>query len=253
MKISIITVCFNSEIFIQRCIDSVSNQTEKVFEHILVDGDSNDRTMEILREYAKRNEGYNKVLVSEKDHGIYDAMNKGLSMASGDYVWFLNSDDKLTDSRVIDFIKKQLIKETVIMIAGVTRIRSKDKILRMYRPFEKHKRFIPQQPHPSLLINLNFLRSNNIKFDSKKIIASDYKMQMEVIKNGGNTTIYNRVFSDQYAGGISNSSIKYKLLGLFESYVAFNEVFGKGGLKNTIYKFFFKFSQLGFRKNTQAK
>jgi len=249
MKISLITVCFNSDKFIQRCIDSVSNQTEKVFEHILIDGDSSDRTIDILRDYTSNNDGYRKELVSESDQGIYDAMNKGLSMASGDYVWFLNSDDKLTDSSVIAFIKKELYKKDATMMAGVTRIRNKDKILRMYRPFKQHKQFIPQQPHPSLLIKLDFLRSNNITFDSKKIIASDYKMQMEVIKNGGNTTIYDRVFSDQYAGGISNSSVKYKLLGLFESYIAFNEVFGKGGLKNTIYKFFLKFSQLRFKKN----
>ena len=243
MKISIITVCFNSEKFIQRCIDSVRCQKTSVSEHILIDGNSTDKTLEILNKYINYDDGYKKTIISEKDDGVYDAMNKGLNMAKGDYVWFLNSDDKITDCDVVSDIRKILFKDKSTMIVGSTRIMNEKNIVRMYNPILPNKRFIPQQPHPSLLVSLEFLLTNNITFDSQKLIASDYKMQLEVIKNGGEMSISNRVFSDMYVGGISNSSIKYKFLGWFESYIVFNEVFGSGGLKNTMYKIFSKLHQ----------
>jgi len=243
MKISIITVCFNSEKFIQRCIDSVRCQKASVLEHIIIDGNSTDRTLEILNNYINYHDNYKKKMISERDYGVYDAMNKGLIMATGDYVWFLNSDDKLTDCNVISDIKETLLNKNSTMIVGSTRIRSEKKIIRIYSPIKPNKRFIPQQPHPSLLINLKFLRNKDILFDSNKLIASDYKMQLEVIKNDGDTSICNRVFTDMYVGGISNSSINYKLRGWFESCIVFNEVFGRGGIKNTAYKVFSKVFQ----------
>lgn len=243
MKISIITVCFNSEKFIQRCIDSVRHQKTSAYEHILIDGQSNDKTIEIINNYINYNDHYKKKVISEKDNGVYDAMNKGLNIATGDYVWFLNSDDMLTDLNVISDITEILLKHKTTMIAGSTRIVNEKKLIRRYNPVEANERFIPQQPHPSLLINLEFLRNKNIVFDSQKSIASDYKMQLEVIKNDGETSIFNRVFTDMYVGGISNSTLKYKLMGWFESYIAYNEVFGKGGFLNSLYKIGSKMSQ----------
>lgn len=243
MNISLVTVCFNSEKYIQRCIDSVRSQKTSVKEHILIDGNSSDRTLEIINSYINCDDNYKKSVISEADNGVYDAMNKGLQMATADYVWFLNSDDMLTDCDVISDIKDLLLKRKPIMIAGSTRIMSEKKVIRIYSPIEANKRFIPQQPHPSLLVNLQFLRTKNIVFDSKKLIASDYKMQLEVIKNGGDISIVNRIFSDMYVGGISNSSIKYTLLGWSEACNAFNEVFGRGGIKNTVYNVFSKVFQ----------
>lgn len=243
MKISIITVCYNSEKHIKRCINSVKHQTEKIYEHILIDGDSSDQTLNILNKYIDQNDGYSKKLISEKDNGVYDAMNKGLKIASGDYVWFLNSDDKLADISVVSYLQQNFNKEKPTMIVGATKIINDKKTIRIYSPFKINNRFIPQQPHPSMLVNLNFLRTYKIFFDTSKLIASDYKMQLEVIKHKGVTLISNRIFTYMYVGGISNSTLQYKVLGWYESCQVYNEVFGRGGMKNTVFKIMTKFSQ----------
>ncbi|KIL49929.1 glycosyltransferase [Jeotgalibacillus soli] len=104
-KISIITACFNSEETIEQTIQSVINQTYDNVEYILIDGASSDGTMEIVNKYRDRI----AVLVSEKDGGVYDAFNKGIEYASGEYILFLNSDDYFFAESVIeqlaDFLK----------------------------------------------------------------------------------------------------------------------------------------------------
>lgn len=92
MLFSIITVCFNSEKTIERTIKSVLGQTCQDYEYILVDGASADRTLEIIRQYEPLFQGRMKV-ISEKDRGIYDAMNKGIIASSGEVVGIINSDD----------------------------------------------------------------------------------------------------------------------------------------------------------------
>src|ERR1043166_6204978 len=104
MKISIITVCYNSERYIKDAIDSVLHQTYKDIEYIIVDGASKDKTVEIIKSYGNRITKF----VSEPDKGIYDAMNKGLKMASGDYLGILNSDDFYIDNNVIENVVNEL-------------------------------------------------------------------------------------------------------------------------------------------------
>ena len=98
--ISIITVCFNSEKTIQQTINSVNNQNYKFLEHIFIDGQSNDNTVNII----KKNMKPNYLLISEKDDGIYDAMNKGIKIAKGDIILILNSDDIFYDHFTLDNI-----------------------------------------------------------------------------------------------------------------------------------------------------
>lgn len=92
MKISIITVCYNSAKTISRTLESVLGQTYPDYEYILVDGGSTDQTLDIIREYEPKFQGRMRY-ISEKDNGIYDAMNKGIRMASGEIVGIVNSDD----------------------------------------------------------------------------------------------------------------------------------------------------------------
>lgn len=236
VKLSLVTVCFNSEKHLRRCLDSVKRQLLTIHEHIIIDGESTDNSLAILKKYAKEDDGYVKRVVSEPDEGIYDAMNKGLSMADGDYVWFLNSDDMLADVNVTIDIHRALSQKHPAMYAGTTRIKSAKKIARMYRPSALNSFYVPQQPHPSLLTAVDFLRTHGIEFDSKKVIASDYKMQLEVVKAGGEIIIEDRILTDMYLGGVSNSSLRYKILGFRESISVYNEVFGKGGTRNAVCK-----------------
>ncbi len=95
MKISIITVAFNEEKNIKKTIESVLNQTSDSFEYIICDGKSDDKTVEIAKEYknAFSEKGVSYIINSEKDKGIYDGMNKGIDLATGDYIFFLNAGD----------------------------------------------------------------------------------------------------------------------------------------------------------------
>jgi glycosyltransferase involved in cell wall biosynthesis len=90
MKISVITVCLNAEGTIRGCLDSVAEQTHPDIEHLIIDGASNDGTVEIARSYPHVAE-----ILSQRDSGLYDAMNKGVVRSNGDYVLFLNADDRL--------------------------------------------------------------------------------------------------------------------------------------------------------------
>lgn len=102
VKISIITVCYNAEQTISRTLRSVSEQTYSDIEYIIVDGESQDKTVELIQTLAPQ-----ALVTSRKDKGIYDAMNKGLMRATGDYVWYLNAGDALPSPNTVEAIVSQ--------------------------------------------------------------------------------------------------------------------------------------------------
>lgn len=106
MKISVITVCYNCENEIYNTLESVAQQTNKEFEYIVIDGHSTDKTLEVVKAFHNRIN--NMIVVSEEDQGIYDAMNKGVRAASGEYVFFLNAGDVFFDELVLHKIKDSL-------------------------------------------------------------------------------------------------------------------------------------------------
>jgi glycosyltransferase involved in cell wall biosynthesis len=110
MKISIVTVCFNSEKTLERTLKSIIAQNYQNKEIVIIDGGSKDSTLEILEKYRE----HIGVLVSEKDNGIYDGMNKGWQKASGDFVHFLNSDDWYVDSKVLSKVAAQIKDQNTI-------------------------------------------------------------------------------------------------------------------------------------------
>jgi len=109
-KVSIITVCYNAERFIERTVLSVINQTYSNVEYIIIDGNSKDKTVELIKKYQSKVSRF----TSEPDQGIYDAMNKGLRAATGDYVWFINAGDCIYNERTLENIMKQANNEDFI-------------------------------------------------------------------------------------------------------------------------------------------
>lgn len=116
-KVSVITITFNAGRFLQKTIESIINQSNKDFEYLIIDGGSKDNTLDIIQQYEneqfasmedaqKREETIsNKILwISEPDKGLYDAMNKGLHLAHGDFVWFINAGDKIYDDKTMQTI-----------------------------------------------------------------------------------------------------------------------------------------------------
>lgn len=132
MKVSIITVVFNREKTIERSIQSVLNQSYKNIEYIIIDGASKDGTMKIVHAYKDRI----AVIVSEKDKGMYDALNKGIKAATGDVVGILHADDEFASSAIIEKVVEQLQSNTatdaVYGDVGFIKEEQPDKIVRYY-------------------------------------------------------------------------------------------------------------------------
>lgn len=114
MKISVITVCQNSALTLERTLQSVAEQDWLFVEHIVIDGGSTDRTGGILERFRSRL----AYLVSEADHGIYDAMNKGLAQASGDIVCFLNADDHYANASVLSSVVSRMSADNLDALLG---------------------------------------------------------------------------------------------------------------------------------------
>ena len=128
--ISIVTVCFNSENTIKDTIDSVLNQTYGNIEYIIIDGGSIDGTVEFVQSYGDKIARF----VSEPDKGIYDAMNKGIALATGDIIGILNSDDFYIDELVIEKVVKEFERNIDCLYADLVYVRSENlnKVVRYY-------------------------------------------------------------------------------------------------------------------------
>ena len=107
-KISIITVCRNSEKTIAHTLNSVKSQTYKNIEHIIIDGNSTDRTINIIKNYIKKKPFLKIKFVSERDYGIYDAINKGIKLSTGKYISILNSDDIFHSSKTLEKVMNSI-------------------------------------------------------------------------------------------------------------------------------------------------
>ena len=132
MKISIITVCFNSQRTIRRTIKSVIAQKYKNYEYLIIDGGSTDNTIKIINEYKK----YINVFISKVDKGIYDAINKGIKKSTGSIVSILHSDDIFYDNettqKIISYFNTDLKLDCLIGNTMITKYSSK-KIIRSYK------------------------------------------------------------------------------------------------------------------------
>tara|TARA_B100000780_G_scaffold201391_1_gene142804 strand:+ start:108 stop:857 length:750 start_codon:yes stop_codon:yes gene_type:complete len=213
MKISIITVCFNSSKTIERTFISVKNQTYKNIEYIVVDGNSSDNTVQIIKNYKK----VISKSISENDKGLYDAMNKGIKMASGDIIGILNSDDVFTDNYVLEnignFHKKNKIDAS---IGNITQFNEKGKIVRKYssKSWHPHKLkigFMP--PHPSVFFKKDlFKKYGNYRLDF--ISCADYELIIRFFLKNNITWKYSGITTtSMLTGGISSSGYSsYKLI-----------------------------------------
>ena len=114
MKLSIITASYNCKVTISDCINSLYNQCFTEYEHIIFDGQSSDGTLDVLNTILNSN----SILISENDHGVYDALNKGLSVASGDVIGFLHSDDVYYDNNILSKVANAFSDPAVQAVYG---------------------------------------------------------------------------------------------------------------------------------------
>lgn len=185
IKFSIITVVYNGENVIQKTINSIINQTYKNIEYIIIDGNSKDNTINICNKY--KNKIY--LIISEPDQGIYDAMNKGIKSATGDYIIFMNSGDLFasenTLSTISNQIKKKFYKINPDFIYGDSIEECIDGSNFFYKKARTHK-FIWYgmfTHHQSMIYKTDIINSNLIMYNQKFFIAADYQFTFEFLNH----------------------------------------------------------------------
>ncbi len=211
MKISIITVVYNGAITIKDSIDSVISQTYPDIEYIIVDGLSKDNTLDIVRSYGDK---IAKV-VSEKDKGIYDAMNKGIGLATGDVVAILNSDDFYANNHVIADVMKEFQKDSSVecVYGDLEYVDQHDttKIKRVWksRPYRAGLFRTGWHPaHPSFFVKKSVYNAYGV-FRLDLPIAADYELMLRFLHVHKIKSVYIPGFMVKMReGGTSNKSIK---------------------------------------------
>lgn len=228
MKISMITVCYNSESTIRDTIESVLAQSYTDYEYIIVDGKSKDNTLEIVKEYESKFNGKLKY-ISEKDSGLYDAMNKGIKMAAGDIVGIINSDDIIASGDVFQTVVDKFEETNCDGVYSNLIIKDEnlDKVVRRLKKGNGNYKFGWYPPHPTLYVKKNVYDQYGT-FDIKYRIAADYDFMVRIMKNNVKLEYVNAVFTNMRAGGTSTNGLK----GYWKSFKDSYEV-----LKNNKIKF----------------
>lgn len=210
MKISIITITYNSEESIENTIKSVIRQDFTNKEYIIIDGNSTDRTLEIMEKYREHID----ILISEKDKGIYDALNKGINAATGDVVGFMHSDDMFNSHSVVRRVYEAFATNNVDAVYGDLQYVAHgdfNKIIRHWRSGDYKKwylRFGWMPPHPTFYAKKEVYQKFQ-GFDLYYKISADYDSMMRYLGKYGVSVAYiPRVLTKMQVGGVSNRNMK---------------------------------------------
>lgn len=202
--VSVLTPCYNSVKTIEKTLECIEKQTYQNIEYIIVDGGSTDGTLELIEQHRSRlPEQF--TLISEKDNGIYDAMNKGISMAKGQLIGIVNSDDWY-ESDTIEQVVKHYQGNTYEVVYGMQRtyLNGKEKATFIY-----HHDFLPEQmiTHPTCFVTKEAYEGLGV-FDLKYRSAADYDLMLRFYesKKVVFTPIY-QILSNFQLGGMSSSQV----------------------------------------------
>lgn len=212
MKISIITTSYNSAKTIRDTLESVHNQTYDNIEHVIIDGKSTDDTLSIVKEFPNIEK-----VVSEKDEGVYDAMNKGIAIVTGDIVGILNSDDFYENKHIIENVARLFEDKEVEALYGdlyYVKPNNIKKPIRYWKagPYNKNKfgnGWMP--PHPTFFVRKSLYEKYG-NFDTRFETSADYELMLRFLfKNDVKTAYLPEVMVKMRTGGLSNSSLKHRL------------------------------------------
>jgi glycosyltransferase involved in cell wall biosynthesis len=228
MKVTIITVTFNSAKFLEDCINSVVRQNYNDIEHIIIDGGSTDETLSIIKRY----ENHIAKWVSEKDKGMYDAINKGMKMATGDVIGILNSDDMLASDDIITGIANSFEQYQVDSVYGdliYVDQQNIEKILRFWKGGTyKRSRFIYgwMPAHPTFYVRREIVEKLG-GYESHYFTAADYEFMSRYLYRYRISAYYlPKLVVKMRIGGASNGNLYNRLRANRRDYLAMrrNEV-----------------------------
>lgn len=253
MQASLITCTNNSEKTIKDCCLSILNQTYENVEHIILDKNSQDRTIDIVNQSKLENQK----IIQQKSSGLYGALNEGMKAATGDIIGILHSDDELLDKDIIKTISKIFVKEKIDILFSNLLYTSKhntNKIIRKWTTklnegyqsndliLQKiHNGWMP--PHPTLFIRKSFIEKNEFFYDENFKISSDYDFIIRLFSNANARIFYLNKFTIKMRfGGESNKNIKNLIIKMKEDF----QILKKNKLnpyKLLLFKNFSKISQ----------
>lgn len=247
MKISIIICTYNSEETLNETLNSIKNQTLQNYEVIVIDGKSNDKTLEIVNSHRD----IVSLVISEGDNGVYDAMNKGLKNASGDIVGFLNSDDYYYRNSVLSDIsiafKSNKINIYYADLIYVSNDKSRN-IKRFWKSNYYYDKYLEDgwiPAHPTFYVRRELFEHYGT-FNLKYKIAADYDLMVRMLlkQKEGNVHYNPKVDVAMREGGLSNSTFKNKLLQNTEIFRVWREIGYDLPVKLFVKKFYRKLLQI---------
>ncbi len=213
MKITVITVCYNSELTIESTIRSVLEQDYPDIEYIIIDGLSTDSTPQIVRSFSSSISRF----VTEKDDGMYDAINKGIAFASGEVIAILNADDFYTSKDILSKVANEFTSKKTDSIYGdldYVDFRDTSKVKRKWRSGNySHGKFLYgwMPPHPAFFLRKKCYEKYG-KFNTVFKTAADYELMLRMLhKNKISTSYLPEVFVKMRVGGMSNTSVKNRV------------------------------------------
>lgn len=220
MKISIITITFNSATTLPRALESVQSQTYKDIEHVIVDGASTDSTKELIEAYASSHK--NVRWISEPDEGIYNAINKGIAMATGDVIGFLHSDDRFYSPDSIEQIATAFEQYHAEVVYGDLQYCHGAKVVRRWRSNDFHPsslKFGWMPAHPTVYVRREVYAQVG-PYDEWFRISADYDMMLRIFSAGYKTHYIPEVLVSMETGGASNKNTKARLSKTQEDHIA---------------------------------
>lgn len=209
MKITIITVCYNSAKTIKDTLESVLKQTYDNYEYLIIDGKSKDNTLDIVKSYGKKFNGKLKY-ISEKDNGLYDAMNKGIKMSNGDIIGIINSDDVLANENVFQKIVDAFQENECDGTYSNLYILDEEKMEKVERKFiAKHGNYKLgwYPPHPTLYLKKEIYEKYGL-YNQEYKIAADYDFMIRIMKENVKLYYIKDVLVYMRSGGKSTAGLK---------------------------------------------
>lgn len=248
MKVSIITSVYNNEKTIEDAIKSVLSQDYSDIEYIVVDGASKDSTVEVIKKYEDKISKF----VSERDKGIYDGLNKGISLATGDIIAFLHSDDIYASETIISDVVKMFQENEIDSIYGDLVYVDKHDTSKIFRYWKSGQYSFKKlcngwmPPHPTFFVKREFYDRYG-KFDLGFGIAADYDFMLRMLGKYKISTMYlPKVLYKMRVGGASNRSIKNIIQKSREDIKALKNN-GIGGYRTLVMKNLVKIPQFIFK------
>ena len=224
MQLTLITATFNSESNITTCLDSIVNQDYDNLEHLIIDGKSSDNTLGIVKSYQEK---YPCIkYISEKDQGIYDALNKGIKLAKGDVIGFIHSDDFLFADNIISNIISLMTTKKLDGVYGDLQYVDKHdttKVLRNWKSSEFNRKSLKKgwmPPHPTLFLKKEVYDKHGL-FDLTYKISADYDYILRIFSDSQLKFGYMpKVITRMKIGGTSNRSLRNIITKSREDYKA---------------------------------